>query len=214
LRSLWRVLIGLCVVVVFGVFLVAPASTKPTATIGQSITSDGSFCGPTCWAVQTSVSDGSDYVVPPGRWVVTGWSVVGSVHGFGGGLGSIGLIVLRPTGVGTYTVVGESPLENPVLGPNAFTLDTPIAVRGGDLIGRWGSGFNEAFVATGDDEDAVDIGGVSSELCGGPPPAPACVTQPAAGDSVTPENHVTGFRVVVAATLARPGWAARETRDD
>ena len=213
MRRPWRVLVGLCVVALaFGMILVGPAATKPTTTIGQTIASDGAFCGPTCWVVQTSVSSGSDYLVPPGRWFVTGWSLVGSVHGFGGGLGSIGLIVLRPTGVGTYTVVGESPLENPVLGPNAFKLDSPIPVRGGDRIGRWGSGFNEAFLSTSDDADTVDIGGVSSEMCGGPPPAPPCVTQPASGDSVTSENHRTGLRVVVSATLARPGQAAHEER--
>jgi hypothetical protein len=201
MRRLWRVLIGLCVVAAFGVVLVAPASTEPPLTIGQTISSDGSFCGPTCWAVQTNVSSGGDYVVPPGNWVVTAWSITGSVHGFGGGLGSIGLIVLRPTGDGTYTVVGESPLEDAVLGPNAFTLDEPIAVQGGDRIGRWGSGFNEAFVSTGDEMDAVDIGGISSELCGGPPSASPCATEPAAGDSVEPQIHVTGLQVVVSAKL-------------
>ncbi len=210
MRRHGRVLVASCVVVLaFGVFLVGPASTKPTATIGQTIASDGHFCGPTCWVVQTSVSSGTDYVVPPGRWVVTDWSMVGSVHGFGGGLGSIGLIVVRPTGVGTYTVVGESPLVNPVLGPNAFTLASPIAVRGGDRIGRWGSGFNEAFLATSDDADAIDIGGVSSGICGGPPPEPPCLTEPASGDSVTSQNHSTGLRVVVSAMLARPGQARR-----
>jgi hypothetical protein len=209
-RRPWRVLVGSCVVVLaFGVFLVGPASTKPTTTIGQTITSDGTFCGPTCWVVQTSVSSGSDYVVPPGRWVVTGWSMVGSAHGFGGGLGSIGLIVLRPTRSGSYTVVGESPVVSPVLGPNAFTLASPITVRGGDRVGRWGVGFNEVFLATSDDADAGDIGGVSSEYCGGPPPAPPCPPDPATGDTVTPQEHFTGLRVVVSATLARPGQAKR-----
>lgn len=88
--------------VAFALVMAASASAATTVTVGQTNPAAGSCdaLGGSAWTVQEgSASD----VVPAGEWVLTSWSTYAS--------GEVGLMVFQPTGSGTYTVVGESPVE-------------------------------------------------------------------------------------------------------
>ena len=137
--------LGVLVVVVFAMVLAAEASAA-TVTIGQTF-STTTECGDG-YGIQTSPAA---YMVPAGNWNVTSWSTDASAAG-----GSMSLMVFRPTTAGSYTVVGESPVESLTASSlNTFTLASPIAVQGGDLVGAFwaggaGCGGSGAGVLVGD----------------------------------------------------------------
>jgi hypothetical protein len=122
----------LLVVTLFAMVLAAGASATTTVTIGQTFSS-ALFCTQ-AYVVQTGAPD---YVVPSGTWSITSWSTNAGPDG-----GSMSLMVFEPTTTpGSYTVVGESPVESLTASSmNTFTLTTPIGVQGGDLLGLWESG--------------------------------------------------------------------------
>jgi hypothetical protein len=95
------------------------------------------------------------------------------------------LIVFEPTTTpGSYTVVGESPVEALTASSlNTFTLTTPIGVQGGDLLGLWEAGA----------DCNVDSGGtILYELS---------TPQPAVGATVTPpQSQVSDLNI--SATLS------------
>jgi hypothetical protein len=105
----------------------------PSLTVGQASPAADSDCSGDYVLAQTAVSAGPSYVVPSGNWQITSWST----YAYGG---QMGLIVLRPTAIpGSYTVVGASEVQT-LASTNVlqtFSLDTPIAVQAGDLIGFW-----------------------------------------------------------------------------
>jgi hypothetical protein len=132
-------------------------SAATTVTIGSTFSAAG--CN-TAYAVQTG---NSTYVVPAGDWRVTSWSTQA------GAGGSMNLMIFRPTATpGTYTVVGESPVESLTANSlNTFTLASPIAVQPGDLLGLWSTGANCAGFGGG----VVPFDFVST-----PPPVGATLT--------------------------------------
>ncbi len=112
----------------------AVGSAATTVTIGNTLSS-ALLCNPAA-IVQTA---NPAYVVPAGNWRVTSWSTQAGPAG-----GSMSLMIFRPTATpGTYTVVGESPVQTLTVNSlNTFTLTSPIAVQPGDLLGMWESGVN------------------------------------------------------------------------
>jgi hypothetical protein len=105
-----------------------------------------------------SQSPGNQYVVPE-RGVITGFSYqAGSSPPTG-----MKLKVVRPTGGGTYTIVGESPVKAPVAGAlNTFT-DISIPVQPGDIIGFY-------FTSGGQCARMASSSYVADATSGDPPP--------------------------------------------
>ena len=103
-RWLAPVLVG-----VAAMLLVGGASGASTVTIGQTDAGANATGGSPGWFVQSGVAAGTDFVVPPGNWRITGWST----YAVGSGLAaqSLSMMVFRPDGFGHYTVVGKSPIE-------------------------------------------------------------------------------------------------------
>ena len=129
-RSLALLLVGLAAVLVVG-----GASGSPTVTIGQT-DAGARLIGAVsaAWFVQTGVASGTDYVVPPGNWNITGWST----YAVGAGITqSMSMMVFRPDGFGHYTVVGESPIESLTPGSLNSFADVNFAVQAGDRLGLY-----------------------------------------------------------------------------
>jgi hypothetical protein len=152
----------LAALALFTLVLLALGTTVASA---QTVTIGNTFSAASCntaYAVQTA---NSAYVVPAGNWRVTSWSTQA------GAGGSMSLMIFRPTATpGTFTVVGESPVESLTANSlNTFTLASPIAVQPGDLLGLWSTGAN----------CAGGVGGVVPfDFVSTPPPVGATLTPP------------------------------------
>lgn len=153
----------------------APAAAG-TVTIGQTGTGYG--CGPNAIWWQSS---GGSYTIPAGNWTVTSWSIDGASGG------QVAAVLLRPSGGGSYTVVGVSTTET--LTANVVnTFATSLPSRGGDIIGISSvGGFGCA--AIGGAGDSVSWGGF--------PPA-------GVGDSVDTDSTFANALLNLSATLV-PG---------
>jgi hypothetical protein len=96
--------------------------------------------------------------------------------------GKMGVIVFRPAPSppnppNSFTVVGESsPLETLTAGLNTFTLATPIAVQGGDLLGNSQVNSNCDVLGSATDTILSDNG-----------------SEPAVGATVTPSRSDQGL---------------------
>jgi hypothetical protein len=97
-------------------------------TIGQV----GGSSGPNGCLGPVVLAD-TTYVVPPGGGFITSFS-------FQSGPGNEGqqldFLVLRPTGGGNYTVIGQTGLVT-LTGTTVETFPASIAVQGGDILGLW-----------------------------------------------------------------------------
>jgi len=115
------------------------ASAAEPVTVGQTLPGS-TVCAP-FWFVQTSPAT---YAVPDGNWTITSWSTyAGDSTASGNAGGYMSLMVFRPTGSGSYDVIGESPVEALKANTlNTFTLASPISVQGGDLLGMYEDGAN------------------------------------------------------------------------
>jgi len=186
-RSLALLLIGAAAVLVVG-----GASGAPTVTIGQTNSGARVVSGTPAWFVQTGVASGTDFVVPPGSWNVTGWST----YAIGAGPQAMSMMIFRPDGFGHYTVVGESPVESLTPGSLNSFADVNFAVQAGDRLGLYDPN-GTAVVAT-----ATGAGGDSLALGMSP-------TQPAVGALVTPSAVFTNvFRLNISAELSPPDSTA------
>lgn len=134
-----RILASIVGVVGALVLGLGPASAS-AATIGQTTASANYFCTAE-YDLQTGVSSGTGFVVPPGSWLLTSWSTFAGSYG-----GSMGLMIFRPAAVpGAYTVIAESPVQS--LAPNGLnSFSASVVVQGGDLLGFWSG--NAASCAT------------------------------------------------------------------
>lgn len=153
----------------------APAAAG-TVTIGQTGTGYG--CGPNAIWWQSS---GGSYTVPAGNWTVTSWSIDGA---FGG---QVAAVLLRPSGGGSYTVVGVSATET--LTANVVnTFATSLPARGGDIIGISSvGGFGCAA-----------IGGAGDTVAWG------CCAPAGVGDNLDTDSTVPNALLDLSATLV-PG---------
>jgi hypothetical protein len=190
----------LLVVTLLAMVLAAGASAATTVTIGQTFAS-ALFCSQ-AYVVQTGAPE---YVVPSGTWSITSWSTYAGPHG-----GSMSLMVFRPTMTpGSYTVVGESPVESLTASSlNTFTLSTPIGVQGDDLLGLWESGA-DCNVASG--------GTILYELSAPQPAVGATVSPPQAlvsdlniSATLTPTVHDQLAALLAAVTGVGPGKSLAE----
>ena len=104
-----------------------------TVTIGQ-LGGTGSSCANDLDIVQTTPTS---LAVPSGNWTVTSWSTQAGQGTRGPLAGQLQLEMWRPTATpNAFMLVGISPVVTTTAsGVNIFTLASPIAVQGGDLLG-------------------------------------------------------------------------------
>jgi hypothetical protein len=124
LRRVRRVLLGVGLVLA-----VLPAgSALADTTFGQ--TGGGTSCHPGSGAVYGDRT----YVVPSGGGTITSFSFQSDMTNSGD---TLDFLVLRPTGEGSYTVVGETGLFT--LAGNGTIEEFPanFPVQAGDIIGFW-----------------------------------------------------------------------------
>jgi hypothetical protein len=184
--------VALLLASVAAVLVVGGASGSPTVTIGQTDPGARILSGSPGWFVQTGVASGTDFVVPPGNWNITGWST----YAFGSGPQSMSMMVFRPDGSGHYTVVGESPLESLTPGSLNSFADVNFAVQAGDRLGLYDPNGN-AVVATRTTAAGDNLALGMSAI------------QPAVGALVTPSAVVTNvFRLNISAELSPPDSTA------
>jgi uncharacterized MnhB-related membrane protein len=169
------------VVLIAGIVIPWASASSPV-TIGQTGWASDFNCLSSWSVVPNGVAT---YAVPPGTWSVTSWSTVSGPRG-----GSMGLMIFRSAATGSYTVVGESPIETLATNTlNTFALDNPVAVQGGDLLGLY-SDPNTACVNTA----VTGTAGVINAF--GP--------QPNVGATITPTFRILGHPPNISATLASP----------
>jgi len=129
------------------------------------------------WGVLAGQTD-STYVVPAGASEVTSWSTQAGADG-----GLMALVIFRAGAVGSYTVVGVSPVESLAVGTlNMFTLASPVSVQAGDILGMYESGADCIF---------GDPGSVSGAMV---------PSVPTVGATFTP-SFTSSFRANISATL-------------
>ncbi|MGB0096826.1 MAG: hypothetical protein WBP81_30340 [Solirubrobacteraceae bacterium] len=119
-----RVLLGVGLV-----FAVLPAgSALADATIGQT------GGGPSCQPGSGAVYGDPTYVVPSGGGTITSFSFRSDTTDSGD---TLDFLVLRPTGGGSYTVVGETGLFTLAGNGTVEKFPANIPVQAGDIIGFW-----------------------------------------------------------------------------
>ena len=145
----------LVLAVIVGASFVWAGSALADATVGQTFSPTTLFSGGYV-VVQTAVASGQSFTVPSSG-TLTSWSVQS-----GASVSPMALVVVAPTGVDQYEIVGESATETPT--PNTLnTFSTSIAAEAGDLIGFWYSSSFLAVNHSGDPSDNVDYVSVGSE---------------------------------------------------
>lgn len=163
----------------------AAGSASTPVTIGQTDATADYACYKEL-DLQLGVASGTGFVVPAGNQILTSWSTYAG--NLGGSGGSMSMMVVRPAGPGSYTVIGESPVESLTASSlNTFTLANPIAVQGGDLLGFWADGGAACATATG--------------LLGDVNPFSIGITQPAVGTTFGTTAGSFGYRLNISATL-------------
>ena len=118
--------------------------------------------------INTQVGSGNPSIVPAGEWTLTRWSLAGGTGG------TVGLRILRPTGVPhQYTIVAASKTKTLTPGvTNTFTAS--VSVHGGDVIGLYAETPTDCARFTGDPNDqylvfdsSTPVGGIATAVLGG-----------------------------------------------
>jgi hypothetical protein len=109
--------------------LLPNAALASTQTIGSAV-GDVDCGGIAADTIQLSSSGTTSYAVPTGGVSISSW-----YYQVGSDTGSINLLIWRPTAPSTYTLVAVSPTVNLADSTSTFTLDAPIPVLPGDVIG-------------------------------------------------------------------------------
>ena len=187
--------LALLVVGMAAVLVVGGASGSPTVTIGQTDPEAAIGSGTAAWFVQTGDASGTEFVVPPGNWNITGWST----YAIGSGPQSMSMMIFRPAGLGHYTVVGASEVESLTPGSLNSFADVNFAVQGGDRLGLYDpNGTAIVASATGAGGDALSFG--------------ISATRPAVGALLTPLGSPNnGVRLNISAELSPRDSAAPVT---
>ena len=110
------------------VFAALPAGSALAKTIGQT--------GGNVGCPGESAYGDSNYVVPSGGGTITGFSFRSDSSNTGR---QLDFLALRPTGSGSYTVVGKTGLVT-LAGNGLETFPANISVRAGDILGFWPKG--------------------------------------------------------------------------
>jgi hypothetical protein len=122
-----------------------------TQTVIGSAQGDFNCGGVTADTVQIS-SSGPSYAVPTGGVSISAW-----YFEVGSDTGSVNLLVWTPTAPSTYTLVAVSPTVDLADSTSTFTLDTPIPVHAGDVIGLRLSGALTCASSTWNSADTIGI---------------------------------------------------------
>jgi hypothetical protein len=135
----------------------AAALLLPNAALASTPTETGSAqgtfqCVNAVDFVQASTSglSGLSYAVPSGGSTISVWSVLA-----GADTGPIALEVWQPTAPPMYTLEAISPTVSLNPGLNNISLDSPLPVEAGDLIGLKLFGFDECALQTGLADDTI-----------------------------------------------------------
>jgi hypothetical protein len=144
--------LGIFIGLLAAAVLVGSAAGASPLTVGQAPPPNASFTQ-NLLILQTGVSSGTSYTVPPGTWRVTSWSVNVGIDF--GGVGPMAAVFATPNGSDNYTIDAVTPMETPALSMlNTFPVD--LTVHDGDVLGIWnGTGFVENAINTGADGDTV-----------------------------------------------------------
>jgi hypothetical protein len=180
--------------------ILAPSASAAVVQLG-GLAPPGSTgsCGQ-CSQLQLKTAPGSpSYVVPPGTWTLTSWSVRG-----GDEEGVVALRIYRPTGVpGQYRVLATTTVE-PIPAGVVSVFPAAIPVQPGDTVG-----IETGLVPTGyppnyKTSDTADVnGGVTGNPKDGQTAGPG-------GEYEIGEFH--GYLINVAATLTGPTAGLTVTR--
>ena len=131
-----RLWVGCVTVCGVSAIAAAPASalTLGTTTFPSGAAPTG--CTPSAFYVQTATESALRYTVPAGGGRITSWSTNTTGDAAGG---PMALLVLRPTEIGSYAIVGfdSQTLPNPLPDVATFTLASPITVTGGEQLGLY-----------------------------------------------------------------------------
>ncbi len=146
-----RIRIAVVVLVVAGLVAVAPSSasalTLGTTTFPAGVTATG--CPAGAFFTESATDSAYDYMVPAGGGQISSWSTSTTEATAGAPLT---LLVLRPNGT-EYTIVGFDsetlPTPLPASGIATFNLASPITVKGGELLGLYGSATTVACYFSG-----------------------------------------------------------------
>jgi hypothetical protein len=160
---------------------------------------------------QTGVSSGTSYIVPPGTWRVTSWSVnVGSDFG---GTGLMAAVFGTPTGPDNYTIDAVTPAETPTLNM-LNTFPASLTVHGGDVLGVWnGTGFFENALFTGGEADTIafhlSVGAApgAGDIFSTTPDASRLIPVSVTLESLDPAQMVTDLRTTVSGLGLSKGTA-------
>ena len=145
---------------------------------------------------QPSSDPATPYTVPAPGGTITQWQTNSTLDAPGE---DVSFLVLRSTGATTWSVVGEDTrlIPNPVPDVSTFTLSSPIAVSGGEILAIYTDGVGAICYL----EDGVPFSNSLISLDGPTPPT--------AGDSVAlNDTSGPGFRLNLAATLTQPSSPA------
>lgn len=167
-------------IVIADAFGAPPSEDIPLGGVSAAPLTCGAY-----WVVQDENTPDT-YRIPAGDWLVTQWSCKAGHSSSSGNTGGYQqLVMFRHVSGFTYTVIGKSPME--ALTPdvvNTYTLATPIAVQGGDLIGL-GCNFS-------------DCGEILSDYGYGTANGNDLSTLPAVGSNATSAWSNLTFRINVA----------------
>jgi hypothetical protein len=149
---------------VLTVAIAIPLAAHAATTIGQTDSNSIPCVGP-YFVMQTDVGSQPGYLVPPGRGVITSWSVDDTKTGQAGA--SLRLMLMRPVTGATYTVVArDSPRT--ISSPSALnTFNSRIPVSGGEIPALWVAGTPVSIVScefsTANSGDVLGVASVSTE---------------------------------------------------
>ena len=174
--------------------LIISTAARADTTLGSTAQPSGSTLG-TCAgsAIAQVSSDPSTPYTVPSSGTIAAWQV----NTFAATPGApVTLVVLRPVGGPSYSVVGADThaVPNPLPGIASFTVPSPIAVTSGELLALYSPGTGVVCFFHHGSTPAADA------LF-----ATAAIGAPAAGQTlVANETSGAGFTLNLAATLKPP----------
>jgi hypothetical protein len=182
------------------VLVVAIAGTaRADTTLGSTVQPSGSSAHPCEGAVIAQIASASatPYTVPsPGT--ITAWQL-NTINATPGATAT--LVVLRSTDGFDYTVVGADShsLPNPLPGVASFTVSSPIAVNGGEILALYDSDTNyTCYFQAGSTPITDALIALESP------------STPSAGQSLTTDDYSgAGYTLNLAATLTPPSTPAQ-----
>lgn len=165
--SLRRPRLAIAVVAILGLLGLTASAASATLTVGNTTEPSGASpvpCPPGDLLI-AKADTGYSYTIPSPGGEIRSWGI--NTHGAAAAT-PVSLVVLRPSGTKSYTVVGLAPgtLANPLPGGliETFSLASPIMVEGGEVlgltspVGTLACGWGSSGLTTADTIDVVALG--------------------------------------------------------